>query len=1052
MSPGLVARTESLTTLRDAYARMLDGRGGLVLVRGEPGIGKSALVGAFAEELSAQEASIVSGRAWELAEAPPYFPLWPCLRSLGMGPPDGSVDVYRLWEDVLARLARASGEKPVVWILEDIHAADLQSLDLLTFLTQPLHALRVLLVATTRKQDPRIDERANQRLVRMARGGIDLELAPLGEAEVAEVAAGILGRALPPTATRELFEHTCGNPLFVVECARAFRAAGAAPRSVVSLPATVRQIVIERVALLPEKTQQMLSAAAVLGRSSTAALIARMLQTLPANVIDAMLPALDAGIVSETSPGQFAFTHILVRDAIDSRMAPLERRMLHATAEAALESTGGEGAEVLVERARHALGSLRADGSAVELAQRAATMLEELGAFDRALAMHQRIDDARRAGLAPPAPMSEQLHVARIAQRAGRHAVGRQLCEEVIGWARAHQDGQLLAEAALALGAELRPGVVDPVLVSALGEARALLQHQQSPKGNSVQAALYCRVLARLAAALQPAPDPLPPIAMARDAITRARLLADDALILDVQHTALAALIDYTPSADRRELEEELFDRALRAQDLPKALRVRIVLANDQLEAGDFTAWESSVAQVLELSSRVGEPRHRWKALLLASMHHLSRGEVAAAERYVVEVQQLAALTDDPALWLTLNAHLGGRSRLLHRDAEMRELLANLESSLLNVPDVRFVLGGIGAGVYGLLEDRVGAMKSLAIMNECKVTDEYGAFFDALKAEACALVGDLTACRQLRGKLEPRASMHVVGGVVQLTYDGPVLRVLALLDSALGDHEAARRRMLEALATVTRFGFRTWVAQIHYDLGKILRQAGSAKDAAPHFATAAELAEEIGMPGLVTRARRAADEFDPPLRERPHTFSSSSAPDSHPVGIFCEGDVWRVEYAGRILRVKDNRGMQLLARLVAQPGEEIHVLTLASDDASASVHDQGGAGEVLDARARREYKQRLDELESDIAEAERNADAGRIERLSREKASLESELRRAFGLGGKARASGSASERARVNVQRRLKDAIARIAEQDQQAGRFFEKTVNTGIYCRFFV
>lgn len=884
----------------------------------------------------------------------------------------------------------------------------------------------------------------------MARDGLDLELGPLGEAEVAVLAARILGRALTPAATKELADLTNGNPLFVVECARAFRSAGATSRSVVSLPPTVRQVVNERVALLPEKTRRTLAAAAVLGREASAALIARMLRTLPANVIDAMLPALDAGIVSETRPGQFAFTHILVRDAIDSAIAPAERAGLHAGAETALWSIGGEGADVLVERARHALASMRVDGSAFELAGRAATVLEGLGAFDRALAMHQRIDEARRTGLGPAAPMSERLHVARVAQQAGRHAVGRQICEEVIDWARTNQDSELLAEAALVLGAELRPTVVDSVLVAALDEARVALETKATAMPGAVPDALVCRVLARLAAALQPAPDPLPPIAMANDAIARARRLGDDALILDVLHTALAALIDYTPSSDRRDLQQEISDRALRAQDLPKALRAQIVLANDQIEAGDFAAWETSVDQVLHLSARVGQPRHRWKALLLGSMHSLARGEVATADRYVVEVQQLAALTDDPALLLTLSAHLGGRARLLHRDDEMRELLANLERSLVGVPDARFVLGGIGAGVHGMLEDHDGAAKSLAIMNECSVPEEFATFFDAGKAEASVLVGDLVACARIREKLEPRASSHVVGGIVQLTYDGPVLRVLALLDGALGDHDAADRRMREALAVVTKAGFRAWVAQLHYDLGKVLRRAGRTTEAAPHFSTAAELAEEIGMPGLVTRARAAADALGSASGER--FVSRPVASPTSPVALVREGDTWRVEYAGHVVRVKDNRGIQLLARLVDQPGEEIHVLTLASDEASASVYDTGGGAELLDARARREYKGRLDDLDGDIAEAKRHDDAGRLETLRREKDSLESELRRAFGLDGKARASGSASERARVNVQRRLKDAIARIAEHDPHAGRFFERSVRTGTYCRFFV
>ena len=142
--------------------------------------------------------------------------------------------------------------------------------------------------------------------------------------------------------------------------------------------------------------------------------------------------------------------------------------------------------------------------------------------------------------------------------------------------------------------------------------------------------------------------------------------------------------------------------------------------------------------------------------------------------------------------------------------------------------------------------------------------------------------------------------------------------------------------------------------------------------------------------------------------------------------------------------------MQMLAQLVERPGEDVHGLVLASDDPSASL-DEGGATDAIDARARASYTARLVAIDEELAEAERDQDRAREERLHREKDALTRELARAFGLGGRARAAG-ASERARVNVQRRLKDAIARIAEADPVLGAFLGKAVRTGTYCRFFV
>ncbi|HXU81017.1 MAG TPA: transcriptional regulator, partial [Polyangia bacterium] len=147
-------------------------------------------------------------------------------------------------------------------------------------------------------------------------------------------------------------------------------------------------------------------------------------------------------------------------------------------------------------------------------------------------------------------------------------------------------------------------------------------------------------------------------------------------------------------------------------------------------------------------------------------------------------------------------------------------------------------------------------------------------------------------------------------------------------------------------------------------------------------------------------------------------------------------------------RVRHNRGMELLARLVERPGEELHVLALASDAGGALV--EGDAGELLDAQARREYRTRLDEIDAELAEAEAAHDLGRQARLGRERDALEGELSRAVGLGGRGRPAASATERARVNVQRRLKDALARVGEADADLGARLGAALHTGTYCCF--
>ena len=160
-----------------------------------------------------------------------------------------------------------------------------------------------------------------------------------------------------------------------------------------------------------------------------------------------------------------------------------------------------------------------------------------------------------------------------------------------------------------------------------------------------------------------------------------------------------------------------------------------------------------------------------------------------------------------------------------------------------------------------------------------------------------------------------------------------------------------------------------------------------------------------------------------------------------------QGDVWQVGCGKRSAMIKDSKGMAMLARLIAQPGQEIHVLDLSGVTA---VPDAGDAGPMLDEQARKDYKARVAELREAIDEAETLGDTGQADSARDELDFITRELSQAFGLGGRKRRSGSAAERARVNVRRRLKDAIKRIDELLPEAGRYLDNTIKTGTYCRY--
>jgi hypothetical protein len=180
-----------------------------------------------------------------------------------------------------------------------------------------------------------------------------------------------------------------------------------------------------------------------------------------------------------------------------------------------------------------------------------------------------------------------------------------------------------------------------------------------------------------------------------------------------------------------------------------------------------------------------------------------------------------------------------------------------------------------------------------------------------------------------------------------------------------------------------------------------------------------------------------------------------------------EGEYWTVRYEGSVARLKDAKGLRYLARLLADPGREFHAVDLAASGRPAAARpapararaaagpgelpvrpDLGDAGALLDARAKAAYQARLDELAAELADAERCHDAGRGAIATAERDFLVAELARAVGLGGRDRRAASHAERARLNVTRAIRTAMAHLARANPSLGAHLAATIRTGRYC----
>jgi hypothetical protein len=167
-----------------------------------------------------------------------------------------------------------------------------------------------------------------------------------------------------------------------------------------------------------------------------------------------------------------------------------------------------------------------------------------------------------------------------------------------------------------------------------------------------------------------------------------------------------------------------------------------------------------------------------------------------------------------------------------------------------------------------------------------------------------------------------------------------------------------------------------------------------------------------------------------------------------------EGEYWTIAHAGTTVRLKDTKGLRFLRELLSSPGRELAALDLVrlveGQPADAPANAHGGGLPLLDGQARSQYRRRLADLREELEEAESCADLGRSERIREEIESLSHELSRAFGLGGRERPQGAESERARVLVTVRVREAVRKIADVAPDLGKHLSASIRTGRTCTY--
>jgi len=349
----LAGRDRELSALRAALASALSGRGSLVLIGGEAGIGKTALAEAVCAESGQHGATVLVGRSYDLGETPPYGPWAEALaRVPGEPAPLAPFDLTggvasraALFTAVREYVAALAAIRPVVLLLDDLHWADPASLDLLRFLGRGIAGSPVLLLATYRADELAPDHPLAAllpALVREARAD-QLDLPPLDAAAVEALVAAryALDLGERDRLVRYLVRRGEGNALFLGELLRTLEGTGILRQAggrwalgdlaATPVPPLLRQVIAGRLARLGDEDRRLLAVAAVLGQELPFALWAAVGEAGEGALLAVAERAIAARVLEATDAG-VRFAHALVREVLYDGVLSPRRRAWHRRA------------------------------------------------------------------------------------------------------------------------------------------------------------------------------------------------------------------------------------------------------------------------------------------------------------------------------------------------------------------------------------------------------------------------------------------------------------------------------------------------------------------------------------------------------------------------------------------------------------------------------------------------------------------------------------------------------------------------------------------------
>jgi DNA-binding CsgD family transcriptional regulator len=903
-----VGRARELRALRDTLDQTLRGRGRVAMLAGDPGIGKTHTAEMLARHAGQLGVEVLWGRCYEEPGAPPYWPWVKVIRGYAAGRDadalraevgaglDLIADVVpelaekipalrpgamekdpqarlRLLEAIAGLWKRAAQDRPQLLILDNLHWADAPSLRLLEFLAAEITASRLMVLGTYRDIELSRQHPLSNSLGELARHAcfVRLRLTGLTHDETGQFIAAASGQAPSSKLLSEVHAQTEGNPLFVAEMTRFLMQDGTLASAPLRIPEGIREVIGTRLNRLSAACNEVLAAAAVIGRSFSRPILDRLLDPPALERCGAALEeALAASMIEERATrGTFQFRHALIRETLYEEQPATRRSDLHLRIGAALEALyGHDPAPHLSAFAHHYCAALPGGDAlrAADYARRAAEHADRLFAPEEAVRLYRLALQALDGESPVPAAQRLGLQIALGSSlvKAGENLPALRILEEVAGSAKALGLAEELARAARAFeAATWRPGLSGTTAARLLGEALSGLG-----EGDSI---LKAQVLASFARALIFSGEGERGVQVSAQAVAMARRLGDLATIAVALRSdgsargnpgRLALRIANASEAVR--LAEEVGDK----EGAAEASAWRLL---DMIEVGDLHAVSAELTGFAHQAEELHQPFYRYMTVMTHAMLALARGRFEESERRAKEALALGRNMPSLEALGVYGVQIFSLRREQGRLGEIVELLAEFVRGTPQAATWRPGLAAIYAEL-GMRREARATFDAVADRGFASLPRD-ASWVASLSylAEVCVFLGDAAHANELYRFLAPYDGINIVASPNVACY-GAAARFLGMLATTMGHWEDAQRHFESALEANGRQDAWPWLAHTRYRYAEMLvarSASGDRERALQLLDEALGASRELGMAALCARADGLARTLAPAQRVLP---------------------------------------------------------------------------------------------------------------------------------------------------------------------------------------